>query len=60
MTAKSLDSQNAWGGRGGGGGGGGGGQSAIPIQVKISCLKMIKMLLTLIYSQLFCCQNCNY
>ena len=49
MTAKSLDSQNVW------GGGGGWEQSTIPIQVKISCLKMIKIVLTLIYSQLFCC-----
>ena len=48
MTAKSLDSQNVW-------GGGGVGQSTIPIQVKISCLKMIKTVLTLIHSQLFCC-----
>ena len=47
MTAKSLDSQKVW------GGGGGAGQSTIPIQVKISCLKMIKTVLTLIYSQLF-------
>ena len=45
MTAKSLDSQKVW-------GGGGGGQSTIPIKVKISCLKMIKTVLTLIYSQL--------
>ena len=37
------------------GGGGGAGQSTIPIQVKIFCLKMIKTVLTLIYSQLFCC-----
>ena len=33
----------------------GAGQSTIPIHVKISCLKMIKTVLTLIYSQLFCC-----
>ena len=49
MTAKSLDTQNVW-----GVGGGGAGQSTIPIQVKISCLKMIKTVLTLIYSHLFC------
>ena len=36
-------------------GGEGAGQSTIPIQVKISWLKMIKTVLTLIYSQLFCC-----
>ena len=42
MTAKSLDSQNVW--------GVGAGQSTIPIQVKISCLKMIETVLTLIYS----------
>ena len=36
MTAKSMDSQNVW------GGGGAAGQSTILIQVKISCLKMIK------------------
>ena len=35
--------------------GGGGGQLTIPIQVKISCLRMIKTVLTLIYPQLFCC-----
>ena len=33
----------------------GAGQSTIPIQVKISCFKMIKTVLTLICSQLFCC-----
>ena len=32
-----------------------GGGSTIPIQVKISCLKIIKTVITLIYSQLFCC-----
>ena len=47
MTAKSLDSKNVWGGAGAG-------QSTITIQV-ISCFKMIKTILTLIYSQLFCC-----
>ena len=47
MTAKRLDSQNVR--------GVGAGQSTIPIQVKISCLKMIKTVHTLIYSQLFCC-----
>ena len=46
MTATSLDTQNVWGGEG---------QSTIPIQVKISCFKMIKTVLTLNYSQLFCC-----
>ena len=46
MTAKSLDTQNMR--------RGGGGQSTIPIQVKLSCLKLIKTVLTLIYSQLFC------
>ena len=31
-------------------------QSTLPIQVKISCLKMVKTVLTLIlYSELFCC-----
>ena len=45
MTAKSLDSQNVL--------GGGQGQSTIPIQVKISCFKMMKIVLTLTYSQLF-------
>ena len=50
MTAKSLDSQKVW-----GGGGGGGGASTIPLQVKISSLKMITIVLTLIYSQLCCC-----
>ena len=41
MTAKSLYSQNLWEGRG---------QSTKPVQVKISYLKMIKIVLTLIYS----------
>ena len=44
MTAKCLDSQNVW---------GGGEQTTIPIQVKISCLKMIQIVLTLIYSVIF-------
>ena len=48
MTAKWLDSQMC-------GEGGGRGQSTIPIQVKVSFLKMVKIVLTLIYSQLFCC-----
>ena len=47
MTANSLDSKNVL--------GGGAEQSTITIQVKISCFKMIKTILTLIYSQLFCC-----
>ena len=33
----------------------GAGQSTITIQVKKSCLKMILIVLTLIYSPLFCC-----
>ena len=35
--------------------GGGRGQSTIPIQVKVSFLKMVKIVLTLIFSRLFCC-----
>ena len=52
MTAKSLDILNVCGGRGGG---------AIDDtpKNKISCLKMIKTVLTLIYSQLFCCLVSN-
>ena len=46
MTAKSLDTQNVW---------GGGGAIDDTHTSQDILLKMIKSVLTLIYSQLFCC-----